>query len=86
MRWSVNSNIIGSKLTLNYNNYNLNKVNKTILLFSVISQKAAPMIMIYARRVTHQVSLLFIWLCMKLLSGSQVRTTKHKYNTVVHWS
>ena len=26
----------------NYNNYNLNKGNKAILLFSIISQKAAP--------------------------------------------
>lgn len=41
------------------------------------------MIMIYARKVTHQVSLLFILaFCMKLLSGSQVRATQHKQNTV----
>ena len=40
------------------------------------------MIMIYGRRVTHQVSLpLILAFCMKLLFRSQVRATKHKQNT-----
>lgn len=41
------------------------------------------MIMTYGRRVRHQVSVLLILaFCMKLLSGSQIRTAKHKQNTV----